>query len=124
MPLFRKKPVVIEAVQLTWANWGDLCDMLAPTREQHKAIGVYVDENGKETKDCNGKIGLKIHTLEGVMLATENDWIIEGVNGEVCPCKPDIFAKTYEIAEQVFCKVCNHILPTTGICNVCPPSKQ
>lgn len=38
----------------------------------------------------------KIETLEGVMTANPGDWIITGVNGERYPCKPDIFAKTYE----------------------------
>lgn len=41
-------------------------------------------------------IELKINTLEGVMAASPNDWIITGVNGEQYPCKPDIFEKTYE----------------------------
>lgn len=39
---------------------------------------------------------LYIQTLEGVMHASKGDWIITGVNGEKYPCKPDIFAKTYE----------------------------
>lgn len=42
---------------------------------------------------------LKIQTLEGEMTANVGDWIITGVNGEVYPCKPDIFAKTYEQVE-------------------------
>ena len=42
---------------------------------------------------------LKIQTLEGEMTANVGDWIIIGVNGEVYPCKPDIFAKTYEQVE-------------------------
>ena len=40
-----------------------------------------------------------IHTLEGDMHVTEGDWIIKGVNGEYYPCKPDIFAKLYELVE-------------------------
>nr|DAZ26900.1 MAG TPA: Protein of unknown function (DUF551) [Caudoviricetes sp.] len=39
---------------------------------------------------------LIIHTLEGDMIASRNDYIIKGIKGEVCPCKPDIFEKTYE----------------------------
>lgn len=38
-----------------------------------------------------------INTLEGDMRANANDWIIRGINGELYPCKPDIFEKTYEI---------------------------
>jgi len=41
------------------------------------------------------EFSLKISTLEGVVSATENDVIIKGVNGEVYPCKRDIFKKTY-----------------------------
>lgn len=44
--------------------------------------------------------GLKIFTLEGAMMANIGDWIIRGVNGEYYPCKPDIFEKTYEPAEE------------------------
>lgn len=42
------------------------------------------------------KIWIEIKTLEGVMKASEGDYIIKGVNGELYPCKPDIFIKTYE----------------------------
>ena len=66
MSKFRKKPVVIDAVQLRWDTWSDMCE--------HIRIGL----------------------LEGVMLASEGDWIIKGIKGEVYPCKPDIFAATYE----------------------------
>lgn len=45
---------------------------------------------------------IKIHTLEGTMLAYPGDYIITGVNGEQYPCKPDIFEKTYELVED-FC---------------------
>lgn len=43
---------------------------------------------------------LKIETLEGLMIATEGDYIIKGVQGEFYPCKPDIFAETYEKMEE------------------------
>ena len=43
--------------------------------------------------------GFDIHTLEGVMHANRGDWIIQGVKGELDPCKPDIFEATYESAE-------------------------
>lgn len=47
-----------------------------------------------------GVYEMKINTLEGVMTAVEGDWIIQGVNGEIYPCKPDIFEKTYEKVED------------------------
>ena len=77
---FRKKPVVIQAVQLTSANVLDVF---------HWCEAVEWDADPAE---------LKIHTLEGVMTASEGDWIIRGVKGEFYPCKPDIFAATYEPA--------------------------
>lgn len=42
-------------------------------------------------------IRIVIHTLEGDMRAEPGDWLIQGVSGELYPCKPDIFAKTYEV---------------------------
>lgn len=85
MPRFRKKPVEVEAVRvadllgpLMWPDWiteavdgGDLT--------------VHVDQ---------GRVS--IETLEGVMDGATDDWIIQGVMGELYPCKPDIFAATYK----------------------------
>jgi len=84
---FRKKPVVIEAVQLRWNNWNEMCDFAG------------VGKNGGKTRGVNsldGGMAMELETLEGVMLASENDWIIRGVKGEFYPCKPDIFEATYE----------------------------
>jgi len=83
MPKFRKKPVVIEAVQWKVSNesYNEILAMGCPT---------IPGEAGTET--------FKIPTLEGDMLASKGDYIIKGVNGEFYPCKPDIFEKTYEPA--------------------------
>lgn len=75
---FRKKPVVIEAVQWTGENLFELIEW--------GLTGSYMGVP-KE---------LIISTLEGPHLARVGDWIIRGVNGEFYPCKPDIFEKTYE----------------------------
>ena len=84
---FRKKPVVIDAVQLRWDTWNEMCE--------HADVGRLSD--GKPEGKMDGeKIGLLIPTLEGLMVASENDWIIRGVKGELYPCKPDIFEATYE----------------------------
>jgi hypothetical protein len=72
---FRKKPVVIEAVQYTGQE------------EDYRAIGLC---------NCTGERLLHIDTLEGAMYASPGDWIITGVKGERYPCKPDIFEATYE----------------------------
>ena len=74
---FRKKPVVIEALQWTGSNAVNLLDWIGKNASQDKA-------------------SLVIRTLEGDMEASLDDWIIKGVNGEFYPCKPDIFDKTYE----------------------------
>jgi hypothetical protein len=76
MPMFRKKPVVIEAVQWSGLNNNEVRDFCRPVKLQ------------------DGK--LRIPTLEGHIWASPGDWIIKGVNGEFYPCKPDIFEKTYD----------------------------
>ena len=80
---FRKKPVVIEAVQ--WR--GDL--------ESELAINKLGTAESVPMTDT-----LRISTLEGVMTASLWDWIIKGVKGEFYPCKPDIFEMTYEPASK------------------------
>lgn len=83
---FRKKPVVIEAVQWDGTNesWQHIMNM-----------GL--------TKWKPGEIGTQtfyIETLEGDHLARKGDWIIKGVKGEFYPCKPDIFEQTYESVDK------------------------
>ena len=88
--LFRKKPVVIEAVQLRWDTWSEMCE--------HACVGKLKDGRPEGRSDPNDadNMFLDIPTLEGLMTANKNDWVIKGVNGELYPCKPDIFEKTYE----------------------------
>ena len=92
---FRKKPVVIEAVQLRWDSWGEMCEFAN--------VGTLKHGHPERTQvDCEGKQftedgpGLFIPTKEGLMLGRPSDWIIKGVQGELYPCKPDIFEATYE----------------------------
>lgn len=75
---YRKKPVVIEAIQWTGENCAE--------------IDAFLDDTEETTP--GGPI--VIETLEGDMTAQVGDWIIRGVQGELYPCKPDIFAATYE----------------------------
>ena len=99
MAKYRKKPVVIEAVQLTWQNWSDICNFVD---EKSFGGGCYLDNITKKElpEGTNSNtMGLKVITLEGVMMAQQDDFIIKGVNGEFYPCKPDIFEKTYELVE-------------------------
>jgi hypothetical protein len=101
---YRKKPVVIEAVELRWDNWSnEMCDFAGVGKlTDGKPEGTFLDKDNKPTKECsaNTTIGMLIPTLEGVMVARQGDFIIRGVNGELYPCKPDIFEKTYEKVED------------------------
>lgn len=85
---FRKKPVVIEAVQYQ-PNNQDVYYFMKETEE-------YILNNTFQIIGDN----LHITTLEGVMTASPGDWIIRGVKGEYYPCKPDIFETTYEKVED------------------------
>lgn len=86
MPIrYRKKPLIVDAWQsfdnagmetTFWPGW-----ILNAMRDD-----VIFDFNG----------ATYIRTLEGDMLVSNGDWIIRGINGELYPCKPDIFEKTYE----------------------------
>jgi hypothetical protein len=84
MPLFRKMPVEIEAIQLTRETLGAAARFVPA--EQLASVG----------EDWKDGPYLDIRTLEGVMHASDGDWIVRGVKGEFYPCKPDIFAVTYE----------------------------
>ncbi len=91
MKKYRKKPIVIEALQLKWDTWDEMCE--------HAGAGKLTD--GKPEGQMHGeKIALAIPTLEGLMMADENDWVIRGVKNELYPCKPDIFEATYEPVED------------------------
>ena len=90
--LFRKKPVVINAVQWTGAN---LLEVIRHTGQNASASNL----KWEEYQDLVQREGLKIFTLEGVMKADIGDWIIRGVDGECYPCKPSVFTATYEPVE-------------------------
>lgn len=96
---YRKKPVVIEAIQFV------------VTKEIPCKYGVHKETNSMEIAkimnrithvktipngEKRGRICIEIETLEGAMLADIGDYIIKGVKGEFYPCKPDIFKATYE----------------------------
>lgn len=88
---YRKKPVVIDAVQYDGKNgaalrrWSNDAVIESPVLEPREGnpTGEYV----------------QVKTLEGTMCGIVGDWIIRGVNDEFYPCKPDIFEKTYEAVE-------------------------
>jgi hypothetical protein len=86
MNLYRKKPVIVEAIQLPPKG----IDM--QPQDVDLLHVVLRDADWSSGKDET----LEIITLEGVMTASPGDWIIRGVRGECYPCKPDIFEATYE----------------------------
>ena len=89
MPRYRKKPVEVDAVVVSEAmrsaseDWDALPAWLRAAYDRGEVM--FLAENV-----------LRIETLEGAMIARPDDWIICGVAGELYPCKPDIFAQTYE----------------------------
>ena len=91
MAKYRKKPVVIDAFQFD----GDLMNKHGKYYVPSWAVNAYQD--GIMFFEVPE---LYIKTLEGVHHASVGDYIIRGVNGELYPCKPDIFEKTYEKAEE------------------------
>ena len=96
MPMYRKKPVVVEALQLRWDTWQEVCAFVGVGPRSDQPRRCYVDAVGNATETGTDEIGLQIPTLEGLMLARQGDYVIRGVKGEFYPCKPDIFAATYE----------------------------
>ena len=82
--LYRKKPVVIEALCFAEHNGAE--------------VAAWVNDHGVQCRLWADH--LDIRTLEGVMRADLGDWIIKGVQGEFYPCKPDVFWATYELADD------------------------
>lgn len=78
---YKKKPVVISAVQWTGENVNEILEFCV---------------DAKFSAEIGGSKKLEIQTLEGTMRADIWDYIIRGVKGEFYPCKPDVFEKTYE----------------------------
>ena len=83
MAMYRKKPVVVEAMQFNGEWTGDATEILS-----------WMGRGGEWD---NESYELKIHTPEGTMVASKGDFIIKGVAGEFYPCKPDIFSATYDL---------------------------
>lgn len=87
---YRKKPVVIEAMQFTGDNFNEVYRW-----------GLESDRDiGNKFFESRQHMNMGVNTLEGMMTALPGDWIIKGIKGEFYPCKPDVFEATYEpIAE-------------------------
>ncbi len=90
---YRKKPVVIEAVQWTGLNLKEIEDFVG------QALDYEIYDTAYQAGVAPPKVRVIIHTLEGDHEAKVGDYIIKGVY----PCKPDVFAKTYEAVEYPTC---------------------
>ena len=92
MAKYRKKPIVVEAIQWTGSN----------LEEIRNFVGSDLIENYIKHFDIERTLikqtlsGIAINTLKGTMIVNYGDYIIKGVNNEFYPCKPDIFEQTYE----------------------------
>ena len=97
---YRKKPVVIEAMQ-----WDGTQEGATPIIDWVRAGGGkarWVDSASEivDTRWVEVPAHIAVDTLEGTMRVAPSNWVIRGVQGEHYPCKPDIFATTYEPAED------------------------
>ncbi len=95
MARYKKKPVVIEAIQWRGFNNTSLTQVVAYEGDE-TTFGIM-----GRCQHCQMPIGKHgwIETLEGGHIVCPMDWIIQGVQGEFYPCKPDIFEATYELVE-------------------------
>jgi hypothetical protein len=87
MSKFRKKPVVIEAVQFDGSNRREVLCFIYPSLSETALLGAEAMA-----------LPVVIETLEGDMTVSPGDYVIKGVQGEFYPCKPDIFTATYDPA--------------------------
>ena len=86
---YRKKPMVVEAVQWTGLNLEEVKKFVGG------ALTYIINDTAWKVGKGRPRVYMKIRTLEGEIEVSEKDFIIKGVNGEFYPCKPDIFQKTY-----------------------------
>lgn len=98
MQTYRKKPVVVQAMQ-----WDGTAEGATPII-QWVLTGEHAARYECKNRPCDGHPGyphvIEIDTLEGPMTASPGDWVIRGVKGEFYPCKPDIFDATYEAVNE------------------------
>ncbi len=93
MAKYKKLPVVIEAFQLTY----EMAKGIEKVPEWFAKASINKDVSVFVTDKLHGSQYCEIKTLEGTMTANPDDFIIQGVQGEIYPCKPDIFNQTYEL---------------------------
>lgn len=89
---FRKKPVIIEAIQWNGRNESDIWTFIGKFLHVNRPPHSFEQDNDIQ----DHMVTITIPTLEGDMTANRGDWIVKGVKGELYPVKPDIFELTYE----------------------------
>jgi len=92
MGKYKKKPIVIDAIQWTGHNADEIKEFAGEACNVIHSTGGSADGQGYP----QDYIKITFKTLEGTMQAMEGDWIIKGIKGEFYPCKPEIFRETYE----------------------------
>lgn len=97
MPRFRKKPIEIDAIR--FSMWTEDGDPVFETEPPEWLLTAMQKDDGEEGCVDWTAAGIEITTLEGVVTAQPGDWIIRGVEGELYPCKPSIFAASYDEVE-------------------------
>ena len=91
---YRTKPCEIEAIQWVHDNTKEVIEFCEGNAE------YFINDAAWQVHKAPPVEGLKIHTLEGDIYASINDYIIKGLKGEFYPCKPDIFEKKYEFVKE------------------------
>ncbi len=101
--LYKKLPTLVEAVVFNGTTtWDEAPQWLIDATQKHPSeTGSLTVRSFNDFSKMDLVIEAKINTLEGVMTVSPGDYIIRGVNGELYPCKPDIFAKNYELADDI-----------------------
>lgn len=100
MVKYRKKPVVVEAVQLVWENWNAICDFIPIGSLKDGCVsGASKNYATGEPFKVDGP-GLAVPTDEGLMIVEPRSWIVKSESGEIEYVKPDIFEATYEAVKE------------------------
>lgn len=84
MAKYRKKPVIVDAIQWTGKNLEEVIAFMVGPDSGHSQLTI------------DSTMDIVVYTLEGDMKASIGDWLIKGIKGEYYPCKPDIFLATYQ----------------------------
>jgi hypothetical protein len=100
MAQYRRKPVVVEAFQFKgWTGWFGYAPEWATERDQDRHLGtaLFLPDHAALTPRSDVALFITTHGRE--VRVDINDWVIRGVDGDIYPCKPDIFAETHEAIE-------------------------